>query len=265
MTKEQVHISQLADNSEKQREILSLTNSFEIVDKNENLSQVVGLIKDGFIPIFVSSHSSHADLFAALKVLSFVQDQMDPNDPKFVQFIYAKSIDTGHQGKPIQQIFDKFKSFLKHKNVLPLPVVRQKDTEKYGLPPEMGNLKQLLSIPEKNNGLFIFPEGTTEGGKIKNGKLNGLQSVEDASSINKVCKKCVKINKKFVAVPIAINGSHQIFSSDTGIIDYTKTAQIIIGDLLFEKDLIGQKEKPLDIIMQNIAYHLPLEARGIFK
>jgi len=264
MAKEKVHVSQLADDLLRQQEVLNLINNFEIVDNNNNLSKVVDLRKDGFIPMFVSSHSSHADLLAALKVLNYVQDQTGPN-PNEIQFLYAKSIDTGHQGKSIQQVFDKFKTFLKRKNILPLPIVRKKDTTKYNLQSDSSSLKKILSIPEENSGLFIFPEASIEGGRVENGRVKGLQSVEDAQSINHLCKKCAKLGKKFVAVPIAINGSHLVFSPDTGIIDYNQTAEIIIGDLLFKDDLVGQKEKPLDIIMQNIAYHLPLESRGIFK
>lgn len=266
MTRETFQESDIANNLEKQQEIFNLLKNVEIIDPNDNLSKASALIEDGYIGIFASDHKSHADLLAVYTALSQIQSKVDLKSSKGIHFIYAKSIDTGDQGNLVKQIFAKFKQFLPSHKIFPLPVVRKKDEEKYGMEPEIEGLKKILSIPDEGSSFFVFPEATLEGGrKDHNGKPKGLQSAKEARSVNKVCQMCVKKGKKIFSLSMTIIDSDLVFDPDSGVINFNQKFQIIVGNILFENDLMNQGKEPVDVIMKEIASNLPEERRGEYK
>ncbi|MFA5532670.1 MAG: hypothetical protein WDA13_03710 [Candidatus Shapirobacteria bacterium] len=258
-------------NNKGLEKILELRKNVEVIDPNNNLLKAASLINDDAIGIFATNHGSPADTIAVYVALNEIQSKVDPKHSKGIRFIYAKSIDTGHQGKLVQRFFAGFKEVLKKVKIFPLSVVRKKDQEEYGLIPDMDSLKEILDIPNTGLSVFLYPEGTLEGGrKGKDGKQKGLQLAEEAKSVNKVCKKCVKQGKNFFALPMTIIGSNLVLNPDikdpsAESINYDQKFQIIIGDILYGKDLIDQKEEPVDIIMRHIGFKLPEELRGVYR
>lgn len=281
MSKEIISINQAIKDSVNQAEsnpdkglekILELRKNVEIIDPNDNLSKAASLLNNDFIGIFTTNHGSPADTIAVYVALNEIQSKVDPEHFKGIRFIYAKSIDTGHQGKLVQRFFGGFKEILKKQKIFPLSVVRKKDQDEYGLTPDIDSLKEILDIPNTGLSVFLYPEGTLEGGrKNENGKLKGLQLAQEAKSINKVCKKCAKQGKKFFALPMAIRWTNLVLDPDIKdptpeSINYDQKFQIIIGNILYKKDLIDQKEEPVDIIMRRgIATLLPGELRGVYR
>ena len=251
--------------------LLELRKNVEVIDPNNNLSKAANLINNDYIGILATNHGSPTDTIAAYVALNKIQSEVDLENSKGIHFVYAKSIDTGHQGKLVQRFFAGFKEVLKKVKIFPLSVVRKKDQEEYGLIPDMDSLKEILDIPNTGLSVFLYPEGTLEGGrKGKDGKQKGLQLAEEAKSVNKVCKKCVKQGKNFFALPMTIIGSNLVLNPDikdpsTESINYDQKFQIIIGDILYEKDLMDQKEEPVDIVMRHIGFKLPEELRGVYR
>jgi 1-acyl-sn-glycerol-3-phosphate acyltransferase len=190
----------------------------------------------------------------------------------------AESLLTGHQGWKLRAMYHYAEGPMERSDLLALPLVREKDSEKYGLP--LDPKEYLRSLRRRVNagykGIVLFPEGTTEGGKSDNGTLNGMQEFDEGAITGHMGRLKKYGGRKVMLIPVGITGGSEIVDSNVKSIPLSSLAKI--GDLRLVRIMIGKVireddpelcsvSKPAEIdqfVGKRIAQLLPPQMRGVY-
>lgn len=182
------------------------------------------LLSEGHRPIIVANHQSHADGFILRGVVRYLRElSIDQNGrPKLEGCVMpvAASMVSGHQNKILQGVYHLTYEAMLRRGIICMPYTRSADEKKYGLKPNIGEVKRMRRVINNNSGLGLvdFPEARVEGGRcIKGGwpdQIKGMIELEDDALTNPY-RMMVCDGREPFFLPVGIDGSHRIFSPDT--------------------------------------------------
>lgn len=245
----------------------------------------VGAAVDGYLPIIVSNHASHADGAAVSKLTRHLTNLfLMYGDAHFrgYNMPLAISLLTGHQGWFLRMGYHYAEAPMENNHLFALPLVREKDHEKYGMKLGMREKGEYLvslrkRVEEGYLGIVLFPEGTTEGGKTEgDGSFKGMQPFEEGSIAGHVGRLKKYSGRKIMIIPIAITGGHQVINSNTKGIPIQSVLRILdlsmfrikVGGVIREDDRdFSEAKKPGEVdrlVGRRIAQLLPAEMRGVY-
>jgi len=242
-----------------------LFDKFELNFDPKNLDLFTKAINHGAVPIIISNHQSLIDGVAITKVIEKVISQVNSEKLNGFYLPYAVSINTGDQDPFVTQCFTSLAEKCREKQVFLIPVVRKKDKEKYGIDEHnplyinsQKSLKKIISLTEDKYGLAIFPEGTTQGGRLnKLGRFFGLSSADPENAVDYLIPKFIKKDIDFCVLPIGINGSCNLFSPDTYKVGKTESNIIVnIGDVMEPRVFKDNPKFSSNTVLTNIAQKL---------
>jgi len=247
------------------------------------------LIREGYLPIVVANHASHADGAAISKLTRFLTKRarldIHPDENEFNGFNMpmAMSLLSGQQGWKLRRFLKYGQPALEENGVFPLPLVREKDAEKYGLKLDPRQyLKNLRSRIERGySGIVLFPEGTTEGGKSESfgnltGGLKGMQPFEDGSVSAHIRQLEKHSGKKAMIIPVGISGGAQVINSDIKSVPFEafKKANkpdffhLNVGSIIRSDSdryqALNSANEINSFVGESIASLLPREMRGVY-
>lgn len=241
-----------------------------------NVVDFIKLINKGYAPIMYANHQSYVDAKIFRDIAKKVAQHVPSEDLKGFYLPIAASLETGDQGTFAKSMHDLFKSFDNYGNVVTVPVVREVDKAEHGIQEEVyrKELVKVLNAPKDGFGLAIFPEGGRNGGRIgKDGKINGLQKVEESGLLLHFMKKHKA--RGVVLLPVGISGTNLIVPPDndgipeeildivTGKTEASVVANATIGEpFVVNADNVGNY--PMDGLMKKVANLLPTESRGVY-
>ncbi len=242
-------------------------------------------IIEGYLPIIVANHASHADGASISKLTRYLTKraylELHPDQQDFNGFNLplAKSLLTGHQGWKLRRFYKYAEPAIEANGLFALPLVRDKDKEKYGLETNPKEYLRTLRnrVEDGYGGLVLFPEGTTiSGQKDESGRFLGIQPFEE-DSISAHIRLLKKYSRKNVMIiPGGISGGHEVINSGTKSIPFkafTKAMRpdmftINVGDVIKTDDpnfsALLSSEEINDFVGNKIAALLPPEMRGIY-
>lgn len=269
-------------------ETISLTSP--ITYKEGFQDEYVKAIKEGYYPVIVANHTSHADgiLIAPLaNILTGVNNDIARTQDPFQGFMLplSQSLDNGEQGFLKHQFYVKSRPVLSELHLYPVLTATKNDREKRGLSKNTEEFSSDLKAGIKNNyGIAVFPEGSVTGGRRNEyGKLNGMQPfAEDGLAL--VILNAKRYRKSPVAfIPVGIDGGYKIFNPQTGLPSKSavryglgfgnlpETAKLTVGKPIKSNaepldSLVKTKQwEEIDkVIGKNIAQLIPDELRGIY-
>lgn len=246
-------------------------------------SEFVRAIDDGYFPIVIANHSSHADGLIISKLtadLTLLSQRTLPEGTKFNGFLMplAASLSEGQQGFALHEAYKGSKSVLGKNRLMDVPIVRKKDIKRYGMQERNTRYIALMlrGIRAGYGGIVLFPEGETTGGKTIHGKTNGMQKFGEDSIVSHVKLAQKVTGRKVMIIPVGITGGTQILNSDTRrppLRSFVKIlrpdmAKINVGRIIKEEDpMISKLSLPLSInaaIGAQVAKLLPPEMRGAY-
>lgn len=241
-----------------------LFKSFNLNDDGKNLDLFAKNINDGAIPIIVSNHQSLIDGIVVANIVNEINKRVDLNTINGFYLPYAVTLSTGDQNPKLVKYFSEVEKRCSQENLFLIPVVRKKDSQKYGIDEKnplylnsRKSLRKILNLAKDKYGLAIFPEGATQGGRLdKLGKFFGLFPSDPDNAIDSLIPRFIDEKKDFCILPIGINGSCRIFSPDSYEFNLSRTkTEVNIGDIL-KPSFFNFNEKSSDSVLKKIANDL---------
>lgn len=250
------------------------------------LTEYVMAIDSDYAPILVSNHASHADAAVAAKLISLLRkiaNRTLPDDEQMMGFNVplAKSLLTGHQGGYLRQAYLGSEPVIEANGFYAVPIARSQDQdpERYAMP---GNEREYLANTRRRmlagfTGTVLFPEGTTEGGKIReDGKLVGMIPLQRNSISTHISLTHRYAHKKVVIITAGITGGIEAINPNTkrapfriiARVRHADAFKITAGGIIKEDDLdfaaLKRPEEINDFIGRKIAELLPPPMRGVY-
>ena len=248
-------------------------------------------INEGYVPILVTNHTSHADAAVSTKLINLLiieGNKVLADEEKMSLFSVplAASLEMGQQGPLLRQIYLGAKPIIERYGFLPNLIVRPKDNR---TPEEGGyNMKSNNSQYRKRykqrlhgtrNGTLLYPEGTTEGGKIgANGLPKGMIPFEDISIPFHLLMSEKYTGRKPIVITAGITGSHNVIDANTKSAAWTRLLSsyldpnqfiLKVGEIIKtdapEFQALGDNGKLNEFIGKKVASLLPPEMRGVYK
>lgn len=184
-------------------------------------NEYISDIKEGYLPILVSSHQSHVDgvsLSLPAKTLTDIANEHLPKDDKLKGFalVLASSLYSGHQGAMMKGFFDEISPIIERRKLTPLLHTRPQDNQKYQMKTDrFSQYKDLIDAVKNGYALAVFPEGTTTAGKRNSdGQPNGMQDFMP-SSIRMLISAAKEAGRKTMIIPVSITGGPTVHNPDT--------------------------------------------------
>lgn len=251
--------------SEINRTVDYLFDGFNLSFDDKNLNLFADAINCGATPIIVSNHQSLIDGIAITKVVDQINQRVDQSKFNGFYLPYAVSLATGDQNPELVEYFSRIKDRCNQRNLFLIPVVRKKDCEKYGIDKKSStyidshkSLKKILSLNIDKYGLAIFPEGTTQGGRLNQlGKFFGIFPSDPSNAIDSLIPRFINSETDFCILPIGINGSCRLFSPDNYKLNLINSKiEVNVGDLMEPRSFKSDPRSSSNIILKNIAANL---------
>ncbi len=240
-------------------ELGNIFNNFELNCNQQLISDFSTLIKEGYMPLIVSNHQSHADGLA----ISMITSKIKVDGFNGFYLPIASSICSGDQGEEVRYLVEKLTPVCQQRGVNLIPVTREEDIKRYGIEDKNSdNLKKLISAHKDNFGIIFLPEGTLKGGRInENGIINGMVEVKEDNSFDGIVTRFLKDKTKFCVLPVSIDGSYRLFDPSTRSLCVPSQKTIVTAKEIYtHNDFM-----PTRFIMPKIASMLPPEAAGIYR
>lgn len=234
--------------------------------------------------LLIGNHQSHADpLFMARVIDKIIRNATDmvghKRIPGFV-LPYATTVDTGHQGKTIQILSKEFKGLVHEHKLHPMSYTRKKDTANYGLPANHFEFGRKFLPPIKAGyGVALFPEATIQGGRITNGKINGMQPFKQ-ETLDPFLKFAQRTGRQLVIVPVGLHGGFRFENvngknrpttqATVGILTGfgLPKASIRVGEPITYEQIQQEMQQDnisfADTLGRKVARLVPPEARGVY-
>ena len=181
-------------------------------------------IQDSCIPIIVTNHTSDFDAVPVAylaRLLTLVANDHLPKDKQLENFlmITASSLREGKDRPGGEKIlFDAVGPFLDDHNIQPVYVVTRNDNRRRGMPKnpvEFQTITEAL-IETGHHGIFLFPEATTDSGRLDDkGQLRGMQKFTPFSISTYMCMIKDLTGRDTVIIPAAISGGHKVYNHQT--------------------------------------------------
>ncbi|MDO8583086.1 MAG: hypothetical protein Q7R51_00975 [bacterium] len=237
----------------------------------------------GFLPIIVSSHTSHLDglpLSVVAKILTDMTNLISGEHRlKGFTVPIAASMETGNQGSIVKKATEHIKKIMAQQyNLQTMPYVRAKDEKQYDIPRDRHKFLRDLTEQVRNGyGLALFPEATMQGGRTKRrifGRTErfGMQEFKYMEAIAAIAKRT---GKEPLYIPIGIDGGFRLESPDNNrpTLAYlreifltqpaqTKLVNARVGLPITQKE-IGSADIN-DFLGKTVAGLLPEKARGVY-
>lgn len=247
------------------------------------------LIKQGYVPIILMNHQSHADGIPASLVtdrLTKLARKADPEHPlQGFQLIVASSMVKGNQGGFLQAITKYLEPNFAKKNQHLIPYTRQSDVEKYGVPTNHIEVAiQLTTSMKEHYGFGFFPEAHLTGGRHKkdgSGEINGMQPFDTTEfKLPAILKIARRQGKKVMFIPVGIHGGYRILSPNTKLPNMDAflglfqnpppiLVQVRVGMPITQEALQQLTdetgESPNILLAKAIAKLLPEQAQGVYR
>ncbi|KKR17162.1 MAG: hypothetical protein UT87_C0021G0003 [Candidatus Levybacteria bacterium GW2011_GWC1_40_19] len=251
------------------------------------LTEYVRGIDEGYAPIVVSNHASHADAAVVARLTSLLRkiaNRTLPNDGQVKGFNVplAKSLLTGHQGAYLRQAYLGTEPVIEDHGFFAVPIARpqDQDPDRYGMP---GNEREYLANTRRRMqngfiGTVLFPEGTTEGGKSKvAGKVVGMIKFQPESIPRHIRLTQKHTKKKVMIIPVGITGGRDAINPDTKKAPLRLLYRLMqpnafglfAGKIIREDDpdfaMLQTSEEINEYVGRRIAKLLPPEMRGVYS
>jgi len=239
---------------------------FDISD--ELLNKINDSINENRLVVFVGNHQSYFET----EVWALISKRLSRMSPKFdgIYLTYSEPATNSNVGEFLEK---RNQYYIENKLYL-LPVIREIDRTdpryKDLITPEMEernsiSRSKLAHARKTNRAIVALPEGHLTGGRInqETGKIFGIQKAMDKTFLNIVFKenniedeeesrfkKIVKTTKtkfsrlihKTVLVPIGIDGSYKVLSSEPNNYKFSKKIPLFLKN----------KEKPVTVRAKKI-------------
>lgn len=241
-------------------------------------------LEAGYKLVIISNHQTQADVAPVVKVANLVRNKF-PDDIEGFDFIVAKSMGDGKQGKTVELLFaEGVNPWLRNQDINPIEVVSRNDVEVRNMQRSTDAIRLIFeSLKKDRTSLIVFPEGNTTGGKRNDaGELNGVGEMDPG--LSSLISRIVDRSMPVVFLPVGLDGSYELFDPNSksftkhgmnlmithGIFALDRTdlsvrvGTIGVGKPFLASEIAGS-EDPGREIMRRIAQLVPEEARGIFK
>lgn len=197
--------------------------------------EFISAIEERYIPFIVARHQSHPDGFIIARLTLDLIAKTNKLNPDIKGFFMplAQSLEEGQQDRSMMRVYHEIKPTMRKFALVPTPIVRKKDMDKnvYGMrkdDDEEARMRNLLR--EGYQGVMLFPEGTTTGGKTthevtmpngeiinvnnKNGQVNGMVAFEENSIKKTYLFLKRNLGKEVLFIPAATFGGRKILNPD---------------------------------------------------
>lgn len=185
------------------------------------LEEAITEMKDPKIFLAVR-HQSHPDGFIigrlTLDLKAMINDVLPPEKQTAGFFMpLAQSLEEGQQDRPVMQVYQEIKPALRKFGLVPAPIVRAKDVDKYKMQTdEDEELRMRELISEGYNGVMLFPEGTTEGGRTDDsGNVIGMVPFERNAIKRTYLFLKRNTGSEVIFIPAATFGGREMLDPDT--------------------------------------------------
>lgn len=185
------------------------------------LKEAIAEMQDPKIFLAVRHHS-HPDGFIigrlTLDLKAMVNEVLPPEKQTAGFFMpLAQSLEEGQQDRPVMQVYQEIKPALRKFGLVPAPIVRTKDVEKYKMQTdEDEELRMRELINEGYNGVMLFPEGTTEGGRTdSSGKVIGMVPFERNAIKRTYLFLKRNTGSEVIFIPAATFGGREMLNPDS--------------------------------------------------
>lgn len=265
----------------------------EYTNSDDRVGRFSDLIDSGAYPIIYSNHTHHLNIAA----FSRIWDALDVR-PQKAYVIVAHSLTAGKQTPDLARRSNAIKKLLASNNLHFLEVARPKDIEEYrqsGVVEEeikraqrqsAESMRTVLESISDNEGLFVFPAGTTEEAVLdKDGVRPGMLEVR-TPIMPHVLERAMRKGREVALLPVGNantfriaepRGTSPTISAKLGIgMDMlgfvpNKLAKVVIGEpytlseMATEGTDLRASNEVNDYVMGKVAMLLPPEARGYYK
>lgn len=237
----------------------------------------------------VSRHQSHPDGFIIARLtldLKAKANKVLPPEDHTKGFIMplAQSLEEGQQDRSIMRVYHEIKPTIKTFGLVPAPIVREKDRQVYGMEKDTESDSRMRALlAEGYNGVMLFPEGTTTGGKTnERGEVIGMVPFETNSIKRTYLFLKRNLDSESLIIPAATFGGREILNPDNKWVSpvrlltafaspYPTIARIKVGmpirsdvgevaELLRGKDRDGLN----DYLGHKVSELLPEAERGVY-
>ncbi|OGH11290.1 MAG: hypothetical protein A3B38_00495 [Candidatus Levybacteria bacterium RIFCSPLOWO2_01_FULL_36_13] len=245
-------------------------------------------IKEGYAPLVIARHESHPDGFIIARLALDLTVKTGELDPEFKGFLMplAQSLEEGQQDRPIMRVYQEIKPTMRKFTLVPAPIVRKKDMREdvYAMKKDADEeLRMRNLLKEGYQGVVLFPEGTTTGGKTnEKGQVNGMVEFEENSIKKTYLFLKRNLKREVIFIPAATFGGRRILNPDNkwvsplSLLDalvspYPTVARIVVGDPIksddeYIKDLLKGKDQTgiNKFLGREIASLIPENERGVY-
>jgi hypothetical protein len=261
---------------------------FRFSDNNKNsIARFVGLINEGYVPVIYSNHQSHADGVVLSLIIEQIRKDLPKDHLKGFLCPVAASMASGDQNDRVQGGTFLFGPIFEQIGFIYVPIIREDDRRKYGM--EGSNqeaIEKLIHAPRDKYGLAVFPEGTVQGGRIReDGKIFGMQKVEGGGILLRCVRFWQDLGRKTVLLPVGVVNSYKTFDPDNydvpesllsmlaGESTVEPMVEAVVGEPLTVEEITkalgsaidAKSQEHADYLMEKIAALLPEEARGFYR
>lgn len=229
----------------------------ELINRIEGLFEVEEVIPNTFldytdflgqndhVPIVYSNHLTLADGIGFALLHKGLSSRIEREYGKQISFTLpiALSLAKGQQGSgeeaTIQLLFETLSPELQQRGIKLVPIPSKSDLAKRSIDDAVvrehsNNVEQILTSLGPENGLMIYPEGTSEGGrKDEYGRQKGIQSPPNGNEnmLLEAAREVLKQGHTGAALlPVGFVNTHRILHPGPGpYAPYPKAAQAMIS------------------------------------
>lgn len=247
-------------------------------DLDSGISKLPSSLAPNDMLIYVASHKSYADLIPILESVSRTRRAVSGLGNVYLPL--SASVEGGQHG-PVAEVFysEGGKLALLDQGIHPLNIVTENDRIKRGL--ESNDLQQRQElgriIAEPHSSMFIFPEGTLEGGRYyDDGRVKGIQRVK-RRVLSLILLRAQEANRNVILFPLGISGTNRLLSAESdfltpeslwGLLQQRLGRNQYLAKVRASEPLRLSYRKGFDAdeyAMSSIAELLPEEERGCYK
>lgn len=187
------------------------------------LADYLAAVKAGYIPAFIGNHTAQFNAiqmsYVTREAIGLANEYL-PEDMQLKGAVmpFAKSMETGSQGKLAGFFYDSIKPLLARNGIVSVYTATQNDKVRRGEETNSIGFVGTMTAKMRNGyaAVAVFPEASVEGGKKgPEGKRKGMQPFVDGSSATLLALAMKLRRPGVVFIPVGFTGSEKINSAST--------------------------------------------------